>query len=64
MRRILGIILGLLVLSLIGAWLWLRGPDIPYETLEAKYAQADSHFVDLPGGYTRIIARTAIRMHP
>ena len=51
MRRILGIILGLLVLSLIGAWLWLRGPDIPYETLEAKYAQADSHFVDLPGGY-------------
>jgi pimeloyl-ACP methyl ester carboxylesterase len=51
MRRILGIILGLIVLILAGAWLWLRGPDIPYETLEAKYAQADSHFVDLPGGY-------------
>jgi pimeloyl-ACP methyl ester carboxylesterase len=51
MRRILGVILGLVVLILIGAWLWLRGPDIPYETLEAKYAEADSHFVDLPGGY-------------
>jgi pimeloyl-ACP methyl ester carboxylesterase len=51
MRRILGIIFGLIVLVLIGAWLWLRGPDIPYETLQAKYAQADSHFVDLPGGY-------------
>jgi pimeloyl-ACP methyl ester carboxylesterase len=49
--RILGIVLGLIVLILIGAWLWLRGPDIPYATLEAKYAQSDSHFVDLPGGY-------------
>jgi pimeloyl-ACP methyl ester carboxylesterase len=49
--RILGIVLGLIVLNLIGAWLWLRGPDIPYATLEAKYAQGDSHFVDLPGGY-------------
>jgi pimeloyl-ACP methyl ester carboxylesterase len=51
MRRILGVIFGLILLILIGAWLWLRGPDIPFETLEAKYAQADSHFVDLPGGY-------------
>jgi pimeloyl-ACP methyl ester carboxylesterase len=51
MRKMLGVILGLIVLILIGAWLWLRGPDIPYETLEAKYALADSHFIDLPGGY-------------
>lgn len=51
MRRTLGVVFGLIVLILIGAWLWLRGPDIPFETLEAKYAQADSHFVDLPGGY-------------
>ncbi len=51
MRRILGVISGLIVLILLGAWLWLRGPDIPFETLEAKYAAADSHFVDLPGGY-------------
>src|SRR5579863_6251056 len=51
MRRILFVILGLGVLILIGAWLWLRGPDIPFATLEAKYAAADSHFVDLPGGF-------------
>ncbi len=51
MGRILAVILGLIVLILVGAWLKLRGPDIPYETLEAKYAQGDSHFVDLPGGY-------------
>jgi pimeloyl-ACP methyl ester carboxylesterase len=51
MPRILGITLLLIVLILVGAWLWLRGPDIPYETLEAKYAKADSHFVNLPGGY-------------
>lgn len=51
MRRILGVIAGLIILILIGAWLKLRGPDIPFETLEAKYAQADSHFIDLPGGY-------------
>jgi pimeloyl-ACP methyl ester carboxylesterase len=49
--RILGIILGFILLILIGAWLWLRGPDIPLAALEAKYARADSHFVDLPGGY-------------
>jgi pimeloyl-ACP methyl ester carboxylesterase len=51
MARILGVVLGLVVLILIGAWLWLRGPDIPFATLEAKYAEADSHFVDLPGDY-------------
>jgi hypothetical protein len=33
------------------AWLKLRGPDIPYETLEAKYTDSASHFVDLPGGF-------------
>jgi pimeloyl-ACP methyl ester carboxylesterase len=37
------------VVGLIG-WLLLRGPDIPYETLEAKYATAASHYADLPGG--------------
>ena len=49
-RTILGIVLviGVLILA---AWLKLRGPDISFETLEAKYAGADSHFVDLPGGY-------------
>jgi pimeloyl-ACP methyl ester carboxylesterase len=51
MRKALGIILAILVVVLAAAWLKLRGPDIPYETLEAKYAGDDSHYVDLPGGY-------------
>lgn len=51
MRKFLGVVFGLIALIIVGAWLKLRGPDIPFETLEAKYAQADSHFVDLPGGY-------------
>jgi pimeloyl-ACP methyl ester carboxylesterase len=32
------------------AWLKLRGPDIPYPALEARYASPASAFVDLPGG--------------
>ncbi len=44
-----GLVVGL-VLGLAGAWSWLRGPDIPYEELEARYAGPDSAYVDLPGG--------------
>ena len=51
MRKAVGIILAILLIVIATAWFKLRGPDIPYETLEAKYASADSHFVDLPGGY-------------
>ena len=51
MGKILGIIAVILIVVVIGAWLKLRGPDIPFEDLEAKYAGADSHFVDLPGDY-------------
>jgi pimeloyl-ACP methyl ester carboxylesterase len=51
MRKILGVILAIIIAIIVGAWLKLRGPDIPFETLEAKYAGADSHYVDLPGGY-------------
>jgi pimeloyl-ACP methyl ester carboxylesterase len=51
MRKALGIILAVVIVLILGAWLKLRGPDIPFETLEAKYARADSHYVDLPGGY-------------
>lgn len=51
MRKFLGVTFAILIVVLIGAWLKLRGPDIPYEALEAKYAAEDSHFVDLPGGY-------------
>jgi pimeloyl-ACP methyl ester carboxylesterase len=51
MTRVLVSILAVLIAVLVGAWLALRGPDIPYETLEATYANAQSRFVDLPGGY-------------
>ena len=49
--KILGVILALLIVIAALGWLWLRGPDIPYATLEAKYSAHDpaSHFVDLPG---------------
>jgi pimeloyl-ACP methyl ester carboxylesterase len=48
--KVLGIILGLLIVVLAAAWLKLRGPDIPYETLERKYTDNGSRFVDLNGG--------------
>jgi pimeloyl-ACP methyl ester carboxylesterase len=51
MGKMTGIILGVLVLLLAAAWLKLCGPDIPYRTLEAKYTDGSSRFVDLPGGF-------------
>lgn len=50
MLKVLGIVAVVIVLALVIAWLELRGPDIPYAQLEAKYANGASHFVDLPGG--------------
>jgi pimeloyl-ACP methyl ester carboxylesterase len=47
--KILGAIVGILIVVLVAAWITLR--DIPYETLEAKYTDSASHFVDLPGGF-------------
>jgi pimeloyl-ACP methyl ester carboxylesterase len=47
--KVLGIIVGVLALAALGFWLKLRAPDIPYETLDAKYVTAASRFVDLPG---------------
>ncbi len=51
--RILGIVALVLLAILVVGWLLLRGPEIPYATLEAKYSLPDpaSHFIDLPGGY-------------
>jgi pimeloyl-ACP methyl ester carboxylesterase len=46
-----GIVLGIIIALLAAAWLKLRGPDIPYEALEAKYTNASSRFIDLPGGF-------------
>ncbi len=53
-KKILLVILVALVAIVAVAWLKLRGPEIPYEALDAKYAGAGSGFVDLPGG---------VRMH-
>lgn len=47
---ILGGLVALVVIAGFVGWLFLRGPDIPYEKLEAKYATAASHYADLPGG--------------
>jgi pimeloyl-ACP methyl ester carboxylesterase len=44
------IILGIIAVLLAAAWVKLRGPDIPYEALEAKYTNSASRFIDLPGG--------------
>jgi pimeloyl-ACP methyl ester carboxylesterase len=49
--KVLGIIVAVLIVVVVAAWLSLRGPDIPYTTLESKYTDAASHFIDLPGGY-------------
>ncbi len=49
--KIVGIIVAVLIVAAAAAWLKLRGPDIPYAVLEAKYTGGASHFVDLPGGF-------------
>ena len=51
MLRVIGIVVAIVVLAVVALWLKLRGPDIPYATLEAKYTNGTSHFVDLPGGF-------------
>jgi pimeloyl-ACP methyl ester carboxylesterase len=43
-------VLSVLLAALALAWLELRAPDISYEMLEAKYADNETRFVDLPGG--------------
>jgi pimeloyl-ACP methyl ester carboxylesterase len=48
--KILAVVLLVMFAALGLAWLKLRGPDIPYEMLEAKFADDASRFVDLPGG--------------
>lgn len=48
--KVVGIVVAVLLVFLIGAWLKLRGPDIPYAALESTYTGGASRFVDLPGG--------------
>ncbi len=50
MLKILAGVLALLLLLAVAAWVRYRGPDIPFETLDQQYADAHSHFIDLPGG--------------
>lgn len=52
MKTLGKILVGLLVVVavvLVGGWLALRRPAIPFEALEAKYATPASRYVDLPG---------------
>jgi pimeloyl-ACP methyl ester carboxylesterase len=49
-RIVLGI-LGLVVVLLVAGYAALLRPDISYEVLERKYANPESRFVDLSGGY-------------
>lgn len=48
-RILIGIVVVLAVL-LTGGWLALRRPDVPWPTLQAKYANTASRYMDLPGG--------------
>lgn len=57
LRRIVGVLLGLvgiIALAVVGGYFALKRPDIPYETLAAKYESSASRYVELPGG---------VRMH-
>jgi pimeloyl-ACP methyl ester carboxylesterase len=49
LKIVSGLFVGLLVL-IVATYLALRRPDIPFETLEAKYANGASHYLDLPDG--------------
>ena len=44
------LIIVLLSAGLAAAWLYLRTPDRPAAELERRYAGADDHFIELPGG--------------
>jgi len=48
-KILLGLVAAVALLLVIG-WFALQRPDTPYATLEGKYANAESRFMDLPGG--------------
>jgi pimeloyl-ACP methyl ester carboxylesterase len=43
-------VVGLFVVLLAGSWLALRRGDIPYDTLQTRWAAEGSRYIDLPGG--------------
>ena len=48
-KVLIGIVVTLAVLLTAG-WMAMRRPDLPWPTLQAKYANAASRYMDLPGG--------------
>ena len=48
-KILLGLVALIVVVAVVG-WLAMRRGEIPWATLEAKYANAESQYVDLPGG--------------
>ncbi len=48
--RVSAIVGAVLVVLVLASYASLLRPDIPYATLEAKYANAASRYMDLPGG--------------
>jgi pimeloyl-ACP methyl ester carboxylesterase len=57
MRRLLVgllVLVGIVAVLLAGGYFALKRPDVPYETLAARYENSASRYVDLPGG---------VRMH-
>ena len=48
--KVIGVLLGIVVLGLLAVFLWLRAPDRPLEELQAQYATPASRYVDLEGG--------------
>ena len=51
MLKVSAIVIAVVLVTAAAGWLALRGPDIPYPVLEAKYTDSASRFVDLPGGF-------------
>jgi len=50
--RILGVLVGLVLLGIGGVAVWGWAPDIPHEELALTYASESSQFVELPSGVT------------
>ena len=48
--KALGVLAALAVIAVAGGYLVLRRADIPYDVLERQYGNAQSRYVDLPGG--------------
>ncbi len=52
MRKILILLLAVIAILAVAIFAWGHASDVPLATLKAKYANAESEFVDLGGGLT------------